>query len=87
MNELWRRRSGDTVTLKQKRFDLASLVFPMSSAVAFGIGIVAVLMSPTLLANAFVSIPLMVAASLAIGALSAWLLAPRLRARYRDSLS
>ena len=77
----------DWVTPPRKRFDLAALVFPMSSAIAFGVGIVAFLLSPSLLANAFVTIPPMIAASLVSGAIMAWALAPRLRARYRDELS
>lgn len=81
------RSDPNWVTPPRKRFDLASLVFPMSSAITFGVGIVTVLLSPTLSANAFVTIPLMVLASLASGAIMAWALAPRLRARYRDSLS
>ena len=77
----------DWVTPPRKRFDLAALVFPMSSAIAFGVGIVAILLSPSLLANAFVTIPPMIVASLVSGAIMAWALAPRLRARYRDQLS
>lgn len=78
----------DWVTPPRKRFDLAALVFPMSSAIAFGVGIVAILLSPSLLANAFVTIPPMIwLASLVSGAVMAWALAPRLRARYRDELS
>ena len=76
------------VTPPGKRFNLATLVFPMTSAVTFGIGIVAILMSATLTAHAFVTIPAMIVLSLVAGALAAWVIAPRLRARApRDALS
>ena len=44
--------------------------------------------SATLTAHAFVTIPAMIALSLVAGALAAWVIAPRLRARApRDALS
>ena len=76
------------ITPPAKRFNLATLVFPMTSAVTFGFGIVAILMNATLTANAFVTIPAMIALSFAAGAIAAWVIAPRLRARVpRDALS
>jgi len=65
------------------RFQIAALVFMMTSAFAFGAGILVVLMTPALAAHAFGAIPVVVAASLAIGAPAAWFIAPMLRSRYQ----
>ena len=71
-----------------RRFNLAAVAFPMTAAVVFGIGIVAVLAVPALNANAMWLIPAVVIASLAVGAISAWFVAPRMRAKHdRDSIS
>lgn len=76
------------VTPPGMRFNLATLVFPMTSAVLFGVGVVAILLSPTLTAHAFTAMPAMIALSLAAGAVAAWGIAPRLRARTpRDAFS
>jgi preprotein translocase subunit SecF len=64
------------------RFQIAVLVFMMTTAVAFGIGIVPVLMIPALANHAFEAIPAVVLASLLVSAPLSWFIAPRLRARY-----
>lgn len=64
------------------RFQIAVLVFMMTNAVVFGLGIVPVLAIPALEQHAPSLIPLVVVASVAIGAPIAWFIAPRLRARY-----
>ncbi len=64
------------------RFQIALLVFMLTSAVTFGVGIVLVLAIPALSAQAFVLIPVVVVTSFVIGAPLAWIIAPRLRARY-----
>jgi hypothetical protein len=64
------------------RLQIASMVFMMINAVIFGIGIVLVLSVPALSRLAFDLIPAVVLASFAISAPLAWVLAPRLRARY-----
>jgi hypothetical protein len=64
------------------RFQIASMVFMMTNAVIFGVGIVLVLSIPALSRLAFDLIPAVVVASFAISAPLAWVLAPRLRARY-----
>ena len=69
------------------RFQIALLVFMMANAVAFGVGIVLVLMIPALTANAFAAIPAVVAASFAVSAPAAWFIAPTLRARYQRTLA
>jgi hypothetical protein len=65
------------------RLQIAALVFMMTAAVVFGVGVVFVLMIPTLSENAFGTIPAVVAASLVVSAPVAWFIAPTLRARYQ----
>jgi multidrug efflux pump subunit AcrB len=64
------------------RFQIAALMFMMTNAVAFGVGLVPILMIPTLANHAFEAIPAVVLASVVISAPLSWLIAPRLRARY-----
>ncbi len=64
------------------RFQITALVFMMVSAVAFGVGIVCVLLIPSLANNAFGTIPAVVIASFAVSGPLAWFIAPRLQARY-----
>ncbi len=64
------------------RFWIALLVSMMTSAMIFGLGIVPVLAIPGLAEHAFALVPLVVVASFVIGAPLAWIIAPRLRARY-----
>lgn len=64
------------------RLQIASLIFMVTNAVAFGVGIVPVLLIPALAENAFTLIPAVVIASFVVSAPLAWLIAPRLQARY-----
>jgi hypothetical protein len=64
------------------RFQIAVMVFLMTNAVVFCAGIVSVLMIPALADNAFQTIPAVVLASVVVSAPLAWIIAPRLRARY-----
>ena len=64
------------------RFQIAVLVFMMTNAVAFGVGIVPILMIPAFANNALEAIPAVVLVSFAISAPLSWFIAPRLRARY-----
>ena len=64
------------------RFQIASLVYMMTNAVLFGIGIVAVMTIPSLRHHAFDWVWLAVAASFIVAAPVAWVIAPRLRARH-----
>jgi hypothetical protein len=66
----------------RNRFRVAVLIYSMTNAVIFGAGIVTVLNVPTLRANAHIWIPVVVVASLILAAPFAWLIAPRLQARY-----
>jgi hypothetical protein len=64
------------------RFRVAALIFTMTNAVIFGAGLVTVLLIPSLAAAAMEWIPVVVIASFILAAPIAWMLAPRLRARF-----
>ncbi len=64
------------------RTQIAALVYSMTNGVLFGTGLIVVLMVPALNANAGFWIVMVVVASLILAAPFAWLIAPRLRARY-----
>jgi hypothetical protein len=64
------------------RFQIAAMLCMMTNAVAFGCGLVPVLLIPALAQNAFTLIPAVVIASFVVSAPLAWLIAPRLQARY-----
>jgi hypothetical protein len=64
------------------RVGIAALIYSMTNAVLFGIGLITVLTVPALSTNAAIWIPVVVVASFIIAAPVAWEIAPRLRARY-----
>jgi hypothetical protein len=64
------------------RTQIAVLIYSITNSVMFGAGLIFVLMVPGLNANAGFWISAVVAASLILAAPVAWLVAPRLRARY-----
>jgi hypothetical protein len=64
------------------RTQIAALVYSMTNGVIFGVGLIVVLMVPSLNADAGFWIAMVVVASLVLAAPFAWLIAPRLRARY-----
>ena len=64
------------------RARIAILIYSMTNAVLFGIGIVAVLNVPSLSAHLWIGIPVVVVLSLLLAVPIAWFIAPRLRARY-----
>ena len=66
----------------RNRLRIAVLIYSMTNAVIFGAGIIAVLNLPALSTNAYIWIPIVVVASLVLAAPFAWLIAPRLQARY-----
>jgi hypothetical protein len=65
------------------RFQIAALVFMMTNAVAFGIGIVPILMIPAFSNHAFEAIPAVVLVIFVVSAPLSWFIAPRLRVRYQ----
>ena len=66
----------------RNRFRVAVLIYSMTNAVIFGAGIITVLNISALRDNAYIWIPIVVIASLILAAPIAWLIAPRLQARY-----
>jgi hypothetical protein len=66
----------------RNRLRIAVLIYSMTNAVIFGVGIITVLNVPALSANAYFWVPVVVVASLILAAPFAWLIAPRLQARY-----
>jgi hypothetical protein len=66
----------------RNRLRIAVLIYSMTNAVVFGVGLVTVLTVPALNTNAQIWIPVVVVASLFLAAPLAWLVAPRLQARY-----
>lgn len=68
--------------MDRTRFMIASLLFSMTNAVLFGAGLLVVLLTPGLQDHLMGWIPAVVAASFAFAAPIAWMIAPRLRARF-----
>ena len=66
----------------RNRLRIAVLIYSMTNAVIFGAGLITVLNISALRDNAFIWIPIVVIASLILAAPFAWLIAPRLQARY-----
>ena len=64
------------------RMAIAAVVYSMTNAVLFGVGLITVLTVPSLSTNAAFWIPVVVVASFVLAAPIAWEMAPRLRARY-----
>ena len=66
----------------RNRRRIAVLIYSMTNAVIFGAGLITVLNVSALRVNAHIWIPIVVVASLILAAPIAWLIAPRLQARY-----
>jgi membrane protein implicated in regulation of membrane protease activity len=64
------------------RLQIAALLAMMINAVLFGAGVVAVLTVPALNAHAALALPLVIILSFVLTPPIAWVLAPRLRARF-----
>lgn len=64
------------------RIYITILLSLMACAVLFGVGAVAVLSVPSLSDQAKFLLPIVIAASLVLGPIIAWFMAPRLRLRY-----
>ena len=63
------------------RIAIAALIYMLVQGVLFGVGVIAILVSP-LAANAQTLIPWMIVATLPISVPIAWIIAPRLRSRF-----
>lgn len=64
------------------RFRISMVIYGMVNAVLFGTGAIAVLSLPSLQEFWKILIPIVVVLSFVLAAPIAWLIAPRLRARY-----
>ena len=64
------------------RVGIAALIYTMTNAVLFGAGLITVLLLPGFSSQLMIWIPVVVVASIILAAPVAWLIAPRLRARY-----
>ena len=62
---------------------IAILIYSMTNALLFGIGIIIVLNVPSLAAHAWIGIPVVVVLSLLLAAPIAWWIALRLRSRWQ----
>lgn len=65
------------------RLWIAAMLYPMVNAVLFGTGVVPLLSIPALTEHVWTLFPAVVVTSFALAAPIAWLIAPRLRLRYR----
>ena len=66
----------------QARLRVASLIYLMVNAVVFGVGLIAILMTPTLAQHAFFWIPAIVVSSFVISPLLSWFIAPMMMQRF-----
>lgn len=67
------------------RAAIAAVIWMMVNAVVFGAGAIAVLSVPQLNANASFWLPVVVIASFIISPITAWQIAPILRARWQSA--
>ncbi|MGE3145492.1 MAG: hypothetical protein AB7K35_07895 [Pseudorhodoplanes sp.] len=64
------------------RFAIAALIYSMTNAVLFGVGLIVILLVPAFGEHLAIAMLAVVASSFLLAAPIAWFLAPRLRARY-----
>jgi uncharacterized protein (DUF983 family) len=64
------------------RLRVAALIFTMVNAVVFGVGLITVLVTPSLSQHAFFWIPAVVVSSFAISPPLAWFIAPMMMQRF-----
>jgi hypothetical protein len=69
-------------TDNQARLRVATLIYLMVNAVVFGVGIITVLMTPTLAQHAFFWVPAMIVTSFILSAPLAWFIAPSMMMRF-----
>jgi hypothetical protein len=66
----------------QARLRVAAVIFLMVNAVVFGVGLIAVLMTPALAQHAFFWIPAIIVASFVVSAPLSWFIAPFMMMRF-----
>jgi hypothetical protein len=64
------------------RLRVAALIYLMVNAVVFGVGLISVLMTPTLAQHAFFWIPTVIVTSFILSAPLAWFIAPLMMMRF-----
>ena len=64
------------------RLRVAALISLMVNAVVFGVGLIAVLMTPALAQHAFFWIPAIIVASFVVSAPLSWFIAPSMMMRF-----
>jgi len=69
-------------TDNKARLRVAALIYLMVNAVVFGVGIITVLMTPTLAQHAFFWVPAMIVTSFILSAPLAWFIAPSMMMRF-----
>jgi uncharacterized membrane protein len=66
----------------QARLRVTALIYLMVNAVVFGVGLISVLMTPSLAQHAFFWIPAIILASFVLSAPLAWFIAPSMMMRF-----
>jgi hypothetical protein len=66
----------------QARMRVAALIYLMVNAVVFGVGLISVLMTPTLAQHAFFWIPAIIVTSFVLSAPLSWFIAPSMMMRF-----
>jgi hypothetical protein len=66
----------------QARMRVAALIYLMVNAVVFGVGLISVLMTPTLVQHGFFWIPAIIVTSLVLSAPLSWFIAPSMMMRF-----
>jgi hypothetical protein len=66
----------------QARLRVTALIYLMVNAVVFGVGLISVLMTPSLVQHAFFWIPAIIVASFVLSAPLSWFIAPSMMMRF-----
>jgi hypothetical protein len=66
----------------QARMRVAALIYLIVNAVVFGVGLISVLMTPTLAQHAFFWIPAIIVTSFVLSAPLSWFIAPSMMMRF-----
>ena len=78
----WLKQETAMTSDHQARLRVAALIYLIVNAVVFGVGLISVLMTPTLAQNAFFWIPAIIVTSFMLSAPLAWFIAPSMMMRF-----
>jgi hypothetical protein len=78
----WVKQESAMNSENQARLRVAALIYLMVNAVVFGVGLISVLMTPTLAHHAFFWIPAVIVTSFILSAPLAWFIAPMMMMRF-----